>query len=411
MGIGNGSDSFKTRSAKFSQGYGLLISLDNELPRKFDEASMGGADNKGFVLAGTVKAVLGALEANAAPKVGDKVNLTVRPGDSAKTIFEDMDKTKESTNFLLEGVTGDVDNLEARWVHGAGTNRDVRFLEIVGVPHISFDNPTPKDGPRNGLLRLNFDGTPTTFDVRMADGSWSHRELSFDVVVERLKTAMERNANFRVSQRVLEPSMALAVGGQAALETLLTQFRENGYTSCVVRTFIPGTTDPNLVDMQILSWPEDIAANGDRAATVFEMPVLRETKKFAQLRDGDAVAVMELIPGYEVGLVNNPFDSTKSAKHIYVNNILAKGLSDAQKNLYAAQSYGPGYSIRAVTEDGVTLGLTRLVTRSEGPQYNGLMSIPSPAFPDADKLVFTSKASSKPLDEAESLEDAAAIPA
>lgn len=409
MAIGNGSDSFKTRSSKFSQGYGLLLCLDAELPRKFDEASMGGANGKGFIVDGTVKAILGALAANTAPALGDKVKVTIRPGDSNKAVFDDMSKTNEGTNFLLEGVTGDVDNLEARWVHGAGANRDVRFLEIVGVPHISFDNPIPKDGPRNGLLRLNLDGSPTKFDVRLADGTWSHRDLSFDVVVERLKTAMERNASFRVTQRVLEPSMSLAVDGQSALERLLTQFRHEGYTSCVVRTFVPGTTDPNLVDTQVLSWPEDIAANGDRAATVYEMPVIRETKKFAQLRDGDAVAVMELIPGYEIGLVNNPSDSTKSAKHIFVNNILAKGLSDGQKNLYAAQSYGPGYSIRAVNDDGVVLGLTRLATRSEGTQYSGLMTIPSPSFPEADKIVFPEK--SKPVDEAESLDEAAAIPA
>ena len=42
------------------------------------------------------------------------------------------------------------------------------------------------------------------------------------------------------------------------------------------------------------------------------------------------------------------------------------------------------------------LGLTRLITRTEGPQYRGLMSIPSPAFPDADKIVF--KASDKPVE-------------
>ena len=371
---------------------------------------MGGADNKGFVVAGTVKAVLGALEANAAPVVGAKVKVTVRPGDSNKAVFDDMSKTNEGTNFLLEGITGDIDNLEARWVHGAGANRDVRFLEIVGAPYISFENPIPKDGPSSGLLRLNLDGTPTEFDVRLADGTWEKGKLSFDDVVERLKTAMEHNARFRVGQRVLEPSMALAVDGQSALEGLLAQFRENGYTSCVARTFIPGTTDPNFVDMQYLYWPEDIAANGDRVATVYEMPVLSETKKFAQLRDGDATAVMELIPGYEIGLVNNPSDSTKSAKHIFVNKILTKGLSDAQKNLYASQQlYGPGYSIRAVNDDGVVLGLTRLATRSEGTQYSGLMTIPSPAYPEADKIVFPEK--SKTVDEAESLDEAAAIPA
>lgn len=408
MAIGNGSDSFKTRSSKskFSQGYGLLVSLDKELPRKFDETSMGSADSKGYVVIGTVIAVLGALEAHAALSVGGMVKVTVRPGDSNKVVFDDMSKTNEGKNFLLEGVTGDVDNLEARWVHGAGSNRNVRFLEIAGAPYVSFENPIPKDGPRNGLLRLNFDGTPTKFDVRLADGTWSHRELSFDVVVERLKTAVERNANFRVAQRVLEPSMALAVDGQAALERLLAQFRDERYTSCVVRTFIPGTTDPNFVDTQVLSWPEDIAANADRVGTTYEMPELRETKKFALLRDATTVAVMELIPGYEISLVSNPSDSTKSAKHIFVNNIIAKGLSDGQKNLYATQSYGPGYSIRAVTEDGVLLGLTRLITRSEGQQYNGLMSIPSPVFPDADKIVFTSK--SKPVDEDEDVEEAVA---
>lgn len=407
MAIGDGSG-FKTKSSKFSQGYGILINLDKELPRKFDENTMGSGDDKGFVVTGKVVNVLGALKVTAAPNLGDNVSITIRPSDSKKTIFDDMAKTNEGTRFLLEGVTGEITSLEAKWVHGAGDNREIRELEIVGAPHVTFENPIPEDGPRNGTLRLNLDGSPTTFDVRLSDNTWSNRELSFDVVVDRLKTALERGLNFRVSQRVLEPSMSVLVEGQIKLEEMLKEFRGMGATSCVVRTFIPDTTDPSLVDVQVLSWPEDIEANGDRPARTYEMPVLRETKKFVALRDGEALAQMEIIPGYEIGLVGNPSDHTKSAKHIFVQNIVNKGMSDSKKNLYASQSYGPGFSIQAVNDKGVVLGLTRLATRTEGIQYSGLMQIPTEAFPDADKIDFSVKA--KPAaEDAEHSEEAATV--
>lgn len=407
MAIGDGSG-FKTKSSKFSQGYGILINLDKELPRKFDESTMGSGDDKGFVVTGEIVRVLGSPKVNAMPIAGEKWSITIRPGDSRKSIFDDMAKTNEGTRFLLEGVTGDVGSMEARWVHGAGDNRDIRELEIVGVPHVTFENPIPEDGPRNGSLRLNLDGSPTTFDVRLSDGTWINRELTFDVVVERLKTALDRGLNFRVSQRVLEPSMSVLVEGQTKLEEMLKEFRGMGATSCVVRTFIPGTTDPNLVDVQVLSWPEDIEANGDRPARTYEMPVLRETKKFVALRDGEAFAQMEIIPGYEIGLVGNPSDHSKSAKHIFVQNIVDKGMSDSKKNLYASQSYGPGFSIQAVNDKGVVLGLTRLATRTEGVQYSGLMQIPTETFPEADKIDFSVKV--KPAaEEAEHSEEAASV--
>jgi len=391
MGIGKGN--FTARKGGYRAGYGIVMDLAADLPRKFD----GDAVAKGMVLTGSVVSVLGAKDLTAAPQVGEAISVNIRPGDNRKAIFDDLDKTRESRRFLLEGITGEVDALEARWAHGAGGNREVRALEIVGAPHVSFENPIPKDGPRHGFLRLNLDGGATSFDERLESGEWITRELPFATVVERLKAALERGLKFRVVQRVLEPSHSLQVDGQDELEYALKQFRDQGYTSCAVRTFVPGTTDPNMVDMQILNWPQDIPAGNDSSGKTYDMPTLRETKRFAALRDNDDVnAVMEVMPGYESSLVGNPTDSSKSVKHKFVEDICGKGLSASQMNMFAAQAYGPGISIRAVNEDGAVLGLTRLITRTEGPQYRGLMSIPSPAFPDADKIVF--KASDKPVE-------------
>lgn len=406
MAIGNGSG-FKTKKSMFTPGFGMVIELDKELPRKFDEKAMGGDSEKGFVVTGKIVSVLGALQDTAAPKAGEAVSVVIRPGDSRKAIFDDLAKTNEGTHFLLEGVTGDVDSLSARWAHGAGSNRDIRALEIVGRPQVSFENTVPDDGPKNGSLRLNLDGSPTVFDVRLGEGDWVSHELPFDVVVDRLKTVLDRGLNFRVSQRVLVPSKAVPVAGQDELEKVLSGFRKMGYTSCVARTFIPGTTDPTQVDVQVLSWPENIEGSGEKPPKVYDMPVLRDTWKFAALRDGASVAQMEVIPGYEVSLVGNPSDSSKSAKHKFVQDIVGKGLSDGQQKLYASQSYGPGISIRAVNDDGVILGLTRLATRTEGAQFRSLMQIPTQAFPDADKLDFTAK--EKATEVPESVGEAAAM--
>lgn len=387
MAIGNGGG-FKTQR-KFLPGFGLMLELDQALPRIYDETRFGAGEDKGLILSGTVLRVLGSPASGLVPEVGESWSITVRPGDARKEIFDDLCKTNEGKVFLLEGVTGDINDLEARWVHGAGSNRDIRALEVVGMPHVTFENPEANDGQE--YLRLNLDGSPTQYDVRLPGGEWVTRELSFDQVVERLKTALFNNLNFRIGQRVLVPTLAEEVDSQDRLEKLLAYLREQGYTSCVVRTFIPGTTDPKEVDVQVMSWPEDIPASGTAPARVHAMPVLRETKRFAALRDGDIQAKMEIIPGYEINLVGNPSDSSKSVKHSFVQNIVSKGLSDSQKAMYASQSYGPGISIRAVNDDGQVLGLTRLATRTEGTQYRTLMSIPSAVFPGADKIDFTVK--------------------
>lgn len=400
MAIGTGN--FSTRKAGYAAGIGVMIDLDQELPRKFDATVLGDGDAKGMALTGKVVSVLGAVDAASAPQLGTVVSIVVRPSDSRKAIFDDLVKTNESRRFLLEGVTGDATALEARWAHGAGGNRHIRALEIAGVPHVTFENPFPKDGPRNGYLRLNLDGSATEFDERLGDGSWTTREIPYDKVVERLKLALEQDKHFRVTQRVLEPSKSIRVNNQDELVSALSRFREKGNTSCVVRTFLPDTTDPNQVDVQILNWPQDIPKSQDQEGKEYEMPVLRETKRFATLRDGAAEAVMEVIPGYEISLVGNPSDASKSVKHKFVQDIVGKGLSNSQKNLYAAQAYGPGISIRAVNENSEILGLTRLISRTEGPQYRGLMTIPSRVFPAADKIVF--KAADKPVEVPEATE-------
>lgn len=387
----------KTKKGGFRPGFGMIVELVEELPRKYDSAKLGSEDAKGYPITAKVVAVIGTTAESVAPAVGSLVNVVIRPDDNRKSIFDDMEKTREASRFFLEGVSGEYDALEAGWVHGAGDNREIASIEIVGPPSVTFENPVLNDGPKNGMLRLHLDGSPTTYSERLSDGEWVEHSLSYDDVVGRLKTALERNMSFRVTQRALFPSLAEEVGGQEDLEKVLAICRKMGYTSCVVRTFLPGTTDPRKVDVQVLSWPEDIPGENGAAPKVFEMPTLRETKRFAALRDGDEVAVMEIIPGYELNLVGNPSDTSKSVKHKFVNDIVGKGHSSSQKNFYGASQYGPGVAIRAKNADGEVLGLTRFCTRTEGPQYRGLATIPSAVFPEANKLDF-SKASMPPAE-------------
>ena len=371
--------SYKTRTRTFTPGFGLILELSERLPRRYDEKRFGSGDDKGLVLVGQVVAVLGG-EGIAGWKQDNKepLRITIRPEDARKTIFDDLAKTNEESRFLLEGVTGDVSAMEARWVHGAGENRFIEEVEIVGAPHVTFENPV-KDGPRSGYLRLNLDGTATTYDERLEDGTWMERVIPYTAVVERLGQALDQDLRFRVSQRVLLPSKAITVDGQEAFEVALAKFRALGMTHCIVRTFATGTTDPQKVDIQLLAWPQDAAPNGTFAGATYEMPELEETKRFAALRDGGEDTVMEVIPGYMLSLVGNPNDKTKSVKHKFVENIV-KGHSDKQKSMFASQSYGPGIAIRAVNEKFEMLGLVRIVVRTDGPQYRNIFSIPTINF-------------------------------
>lgn len=387
MGFGRDGSSrkkvFKTATRRYVTGACVVIQLRRELPRKYDEPVMGAGSEKGLWLTGTVVDVLGAAADAKLPAVGTEVDILARPGDGRRAIFDDLDKTNEGFRFLLEGVVQNGDTLEARWVHGAGDNRRIQPLEVVGVPHVSFENPYREDGPKNGWLHLNLDGSATEFDVRDSNGTYAKHEFMFDDVVGRLQTALERNLKFRVSQRVLAPSKAMLVYDDGELAAALTSFRIDGFTSCVVRSFIPGTKDSKQVDVQLLSWPADVPVDGNFKGLTYEMPTLQPTKRFVELQDGEAHACMEVIPGYVASLVGNA-DTEKSTKHKFVRNIV-KGLSDGQKSMYGTQGYGPGVSISAVN-DGEVSGLTRLAIRTDGVQYRNLMTIPTPNFMDADKI-------------------------
>ncbi len=388
MGFGK-SASFQT-AKRYSAGIGLVIDLSTELPRKYDESIFGDGAAKGLTLAGQIVEVLGAHGVENAPVAGSAVSVVVRPGDVRKVIFEDLEKTNEGFRFLLEGVSITAKGLEARWVHGAGANRQVEALQIVGAPHLSFENPIKNDGPRNGWLSLQLDGSPTVFDVRGNDGVYTSHELAFDEVVDRLKTALDRDMKFRVMQRVLLPAHSVLVAGQDALETALTKFRVAGYTACIVRSFVPGTTDARQVDVQLMSWPTDVPPDGTYAGATYEMPVLQETKRFVALRDGEDDVRMEVIPGYMLNLLGNK-DPEKSTKHRFARGVV-KGLSNSQMSMYGAQGYGPAISLCAVSEDGNVTGLTRLAIRTEGPQYPNLASVPTPHFKEAGKVTFAKKA-------------------
>ena len=373
---------FKTHSRGFTPGYGIVIRLDTELPQRYEVSALGSPTDRGVWLHGSVKAVLGAR--GPAPQIGASIAVHVRPSEQRQGVFADLLKTNEGFQFLLEGVSEVDGNLQARWAHGAGTNRAIQALEIVGPPHVTFQNPIPDDGPRSGWLRLNLDGSPTPFEQRATDGSYSRHELHFDTVVQRLRTALDRNMRFRVSQRVLAPSQSIQVNNQKELNHTLTVLRAAGFTSCIGRTFIPGTADANEVDVQVLTWPHDVPANAEREATVHERPSLQETTRFKALRDAAALAHIEIIPGYVLSLIGNT-DTTKSTKHTFVRNIV-KGLSDGQKSMYATQNYGPGIAICALSEEGTVTGLARLALRTEGVQYRNILTIPTPHFTQAYRV-------------------------
>lgn len=391
MGFGKtGSQGFRTESRRYDAGYGVVIDLVDRLPRKYEAAVFGDPNDNGLVLHGVVVSVHGPTVDDALAAVGSSVDVLLRPGDNRKVIFDDLEKTREDVRFLLEGVSQGVGSLEARWAHGAGVNRCVEAVEYVGAPHLAFENPVPSDGPKNGWLHLNLDGSDTEFDVRGIDGSYTEHALAFSDVVERLKVALEKNLKFRVSQRVLKPSLALLVDDQTALEQALEVFRNNGYTACVVRSYVPGDMDEKKVDVQFLSWPQDVPANAQYEAKTYPVPMLQETPRFVALRDGEAAAVMEVIPGYISSLVGNR-DVEKSTKHKFASNIVRLGLSDGQKKMYGAQGYGPGMLLLAVQENGDVTGLTRLAIRTQGPQFRRVINIPSRNFPDADKLQIISE--------------------
>lgn len=376
------SAAFKTGPRRFTPGYGIIIRLLTELPTRYNEQVLGPPTQKGLVLEGVVEEVLGAR--HAAPSIGSTISVRLRANDLRQAIYDDLERTKEGFSFLLEGITGPIDALQARWAHGAGANRQITFLEIVGTPHVSFENPIPKDGPKSGWLHLNLDGSPTAYDVRGADGTYTSHELAFDDVTKRLGEAVSTGRKFKVSQRVLVPSASALVANQHDLEHALTTFRNAGYTSCAVRTYIPNTTLVSEVDVQVLNWPADIPPDDNFAGSTYTMPTLQETPRFVALRDGEALAQMEVIPGYVLVLVGNP-DVSKSTKHRFVQEVV-KGLSDARKSFYATQTYGPGIALCAVGEDRLVAGMVRIALRTEGTQYRNLLTIPTHHFPTADRV-------------------------
>lgn len=385
MGFGNNEFKSTTSRRQFLVGSGLVIDLQFDLPRKYDENLLGPMDEKGFLIKGYVVDVLGWPNTTPAPQNGSVVDVLLRPFDLRIAIFEDIEKIREERRFLLEGVTtSSANTLEARWIHGAGSNRNVDFAEIVSPPNVSFDSPMANVGS-NGRLNLHLDGSPTFYDVRVADGSYSPHELPFPAVVGHLKTALDNNARFSIWQRVLIPSRSVLVDNLDALNAALTAFRAEGLTGCLVRSFVAGTSDLMEVDVQVMSWYPDTPAVGNTPAKQYDVPVLRESPRFVALRDGAKEALMEVIPGRVLNLIGNQ-DVDRSTKHKFAREIV-RGLSDRQMNMYGALGYGPGVCICAVAEDGSVSGMTRLAVRTEGVQYRDLHFIPSPHLPHADKLV------------------------
>lgn len=373
---------------RFEQGVAVVMRLTKPMPEKYDSKRFGSPDDKGLILKGNVVEVIGNPSAESFPqKKGDLIDILLRPDDSRQKIFDDIVLTQEATRFVIDGVTMPGDTILGRWISGAGQNREITALEIVGPPSIQFENPTDS-GP--GWMRINMDGTSSKADT-LIDGHFVERKLSFDEGVALLDAAYKKKLRFRVCQQVFEPSAACSVIGQDELETMMSNLRDAGYTNNIVRTFIRGTTDSSKVDLQYLGWPQDIPASDKSAGKTYDMPMLRDTPRFAALRDGEEAAEMELIPGYEMELIGNADDPSKSQRDKFVQDIIKYGLTQKQKNMYASQAYGPGMSIRAKNEQGDVLGLIKLAIRVNGPQYSTPVQIPTEQFPDAPKLILKRK--------------------
>lgn len=383
---------FKTEPLrfKFVAGFGVVLQLTKPIPRRYDDTVFGPPNENGLLLTGTVVKTHGAAPSDKSlPAPGSVIDIVLRPSDSRRSIFDDLEKTRSESDFFFEGVTFAGNSFEARWAHGAGQNRAIQSLEIVGPPNITFENPIPEDGEHNGWLSLNLDGSPTTFDV-FETGKYVKHNLPFNEVVDRLKIVLEKGLKFRISQRVIVPSRACLVKNQDELESALTRFRAEGLTGCFVRSFVPGTTDPEKVDTQLMGWPLDVPASAGSRGNVYKMPVLFETKRFMALANGDDDACMEVIPGYYLALIGNK-DSEKSTKHNFIRRIIA-GMSADEKNMYGSQNYGPGIAICAVNDDGLITGLTRLALRTDGNQFISVASIPTLNFPNANSMTIKSDA-------------------
>jgi hypothetical protein len=338
-------------------------------------------------MTGTVTQNLGGDEGT--PQVGAHITINVRSDDERKKIFDDLEKTRAANTFMVEGVEALADGtLKARWVSGAEENRHIEHYGIVGRGSVSFDNPKD-DGPKT--LRIDMGGADFTYNKRNEDGTYTNGiVIPYAELIARLKATVEAGGKFRVTQRVAQPALAVVVADQEALDTALYNFRNQGFSGCIARTFVKGTTNPDEIDVQSLYFPNDIPAKDGKPAVEHDIPQLEETKKFAALMERDDV-ITEIIPGNTMNIVKNPEDVTKSAAHKIVEGLI-KGQSDGQKSLHAAQNYGPGIVIRAKKEDGTKLGALRFASRTDGPQVKGLMNIATAAFPNAADVVYTKKA-------------------
>lgn len=385
----NNASKFQTKPKKtYQQGFGLIVKLDNDLPRKYNAESMGAGTEKGYPVVGTVVQNLGGNESS--PQVGAHIEVLIRPDAERKKIYEDMEKTRAANVFMAEGVTmKDDGTLEARWISGAEENRHIEHFEMVGRPYISFENPK-EDGPKS--IRVDLTGKGFEYSKKKDDGTYENGiEMPNEEVLARLKATLDADGKFRVMQRVLQPSKAVQVDDQAALDEALYNFRNQGFTSCIVRTFVPGTTNPDQVDVQTLNFPQDIPAQNGKPEMVYDIPQLSETTKFAELQESGLDTVTEVIPSKLINMVKNPSDKEKSAAHKFAKEVVA-GLNDGQKKMYAAQNYGPGIAMCARREDGIVLGMTQVASRTDGAQVKGLMSINTPVFPTASNIAFTKKA-------------------
>lgn len=376
-----------------SNGFGLIMELDGDLPRKYDAKTMGAATEKGYVLTGSVLQNLGGGENS--PQVGAHVSVTVRADNERKVIFDDLAKTLAANTFMLEGVEAAADgSLKARWANGAEDNREIMHYEIVGRPTISFDNPKD-DGIKGKPLNMDLAGGDYTYNQRNADNTYTNGVVIPNAeLTARLKATVESGGKFNIYQRAFAPSKAVVVDSQEELDATLEKFREEGYTSCFARTFVEGTTNPEEIDIQMLFYPNDIPAKDGKPAKVYDKPQLEGNKKFEHLQelaDAGKVVKTEIVPGLTAYIVGNKDDHTKSAKHKLAASVVA-GFSDSQKGFYGSQHYGPGIITFAKSEDGVRLGALKPAARTEGKSFKGLMNLNTTAFPNASDVVFTKKA-------------------
>jgi hypothetical protein len=330
---------FKKRPASSSngnQGTGVVIQMPNAAPE------VGDQNAKGYTFTGTVM-----FSYSPDIKRGDEISVTVRPSTPQNTILSDLAQSKADRLVLLEGVRkNDEGAYIANWVHDG--NRHVQ-ASVADLPTVHFVDPD--DTSRH--LSISVDGRDWTSSrsKRLDNGERVADTVSYEELKEKLKRVVNNNGKFSVSQNVYHLNQAVAVSTEEELTTAAKSF-EGTAGAIVLRTFVAGTTDPNLVSLKY--------AFADQTTKAFKLAdVMYEdaaTKRIAEAAEKGAQVGMEVIPMERLFYAGQNDRPSKSTKHAVARRIADTSEKVAEFN----RSFGPIATqvlIRAAGENNKPAGL------------------------------------------------------